>query len=505
MKHNQENDLFLLINSLNKSQKLLLSRKWSKEPYNSFLYVQIYQHMLKSSKYASSELLKAIPSLKAYQLPNVQKEAYTKILEHLRAQQTLTPFEEYRTLLKNYSILKGLNLPEQAEKWKKKAIAFKTTNAIINDAVLVDEETYYYETMSQPDRVNEVILAIEVNPFTKKLMEGFLHFRRFYLQHRFSKNENEYHLLETHLKTILAGLNYGKLSLYDRIVHNRMMYHYHYIQRDFVLGYKYASTLVTTYETYKLNVHYKEVYLKLFNYQLLCLFRLNASKKYTLLLQKFRELEFNTNLPDINLLRESHFKYVLTHTLNLYLIKGDFASGIRHFKAIKHQFELLDKKHNAGYVNSINYKIACLHFGNQEFEECIVYLDKIIYMNLTGRPDLQIFSRILKLTAFFELQETEYIFENIRSVYGYLARNKQLNLFQIEIMNFLRLCATLPNIEIRQELENLRNAMYKVAQNKFEQRPFFYFDIIGWLDSKLENKSLSETIRERGLGHRVLY
>ena len=126
-------------------------------------------------------------------------------------------------------------------------------------------------------------------------------------------------------------------------------------------------------------------------------------------------------------------------------------------------------------------------------------------MNLTGRPDLQIFSRILKLTAFFELQDTEYIFENIRSVYGYLARNKQLNLFQIEIMHFLRVCARLPTIEIKQELENLRTALYKVAQNKFEQRPFFYFDVIGWLDSKLENKSLSETIRERGLGHRVLY
>jgi hypothetical protein len=47
--------------------------------------------------------------------------------------------------------------------------------------------------------------------------------------------------------------------------------------------------------------------------------------------------------------------------------------------------------------------------------------------------------------------------------------------------------------------------MYKVAQNKFEQRPFFYFDIIGWLDSKLEEKSLSDIISERGLGHRVLY
>ncbi len=506
MNHKLENDVFLLVNSLNKSQKLLLSRKWSKEPYTNYLYVQVYLNLLKSKKYDSTLLLASTPNLKPHQLANVQKELHTKILEHLRAQQTLTPFEEYRILLKNYSILKGLNLTEQAEKWKKKALTFKATNAIINDAVLVDEETYYYETMSKPDRVNEVIIANEVNPFTKRLMEGYLNFRQFYLQHRFSKNEEEYNTLATDLTNITNGLNYAELSLYDKIVFNRMMYHYNYIQRDFVLGYKYASTLVSMYEKHSLNTHYKEVYLKLLNYQLLCLFRLNASKKYTLLLAKFKNIQFSSSLPDINLLKVTHFKYKLTHSLNLHLIKGDFDGGIQLFNRLQPQFNELDKKHNIGYVNSINYKIACLHFGNQEFEECITYLDKIIYnMNLTGRPDLQIFSRILKLTAFFELQDTEYIFENIRSVYGYLARNKQLNLFQIEIMHFLRVCARLPTIEIKQELENLRTALYKVAQNKFEQRPFFYFDVIGWLDSKLENKSLSETIRERGLGHRVLY
>jgi len=72
-------------------------------------------------------------------------------------------------------------------------------------------------------------------------------------------------------------------------------------------------------------------------------------------------------------------------------------------------------------------------------------------------------------------------------------------------MNFLRICARLPEANIRDELQNLREALYKVAQDKFEQRPFFYFDVISWLDSRLTNKTISEVISERGLGHRVLY
>ncbi|MDB9882787.1 hypothetical protein OAD66_06595 [Bacteroidia bacterium] len=506
MMHKKENELFLLIRSLNKSQKLGLSRKWSKSPYSDYIYVQLYIQLLATTRYDATELVESVPLLKPHQLGNVQNELYKKILEYLRLQQVPTPFEEYRILLKNYSVLKGLNLIEQADKWKDKALVFKAKNVIINDAVLVDEETYYYETMSSPDMVSQFKFSNEVSPFTQTLMREYLRLREFYLKHRFSKNKREYHRLESSVKLVVRNLEYDDLSLYDKIVYNRMLYHYHYIQRDFVLGYKYASTLVLLYENNGLNQYYKEVYLKLLNYQMLCVFRLNASERYDLLLKKFKDLRFKPSLPDINLLRESHFKYGLTHSLNLFVIKGKFAEGIELFREAELSFNLLNTKHNSGYVNSIYYKVACLHFGNEEFKECIVYLDKLIYnMDRSGRLDLQIFARILKLTSLFELQETEYIFENIRSVYGYIARNKQLNMFQIEIMNFLRVCARLPTTSIRNEMIHFREALQHVALNKFEQRPFFYFDVISWLDSKLNNKSISEVIGERGLGHRILY
>jgi ribosomal protein L21 len=89
MNHKLENDVFLLVNSLNKSQKLLLSRKWSKEPYTNYLYVQVYLNLLKSKKYDSTLLLASTPNLKPHQLANVQKELHTKILEHLRGKKQI--------------------------------------------------------------------------------------------------------------------------------------------------------------------------------------------------------------------------------------------------------------------------------------------------------------------------------------------------------------------------------------------------------------------------------
>jgi hypothetical protein len=505
MNNNSKNATYELIHSLNKSQRLLLSRKWSNPPYSHYLYVQVYQIIIAQKKYNQQEILGSIHTVKPNQLTNILKELTLKILDHLRIQQPPTPFEQYRKLLKNYSILKGLNLPIQAEKWKKKALLFKTQNTIISEAVLVDEETYYYETMSKPDTLEHYKFSNEVSPFTHSLMREYLKLREFYLIHRFSKNEQEHALLSESLNATISQIDYIYLSLYDQVVYNRMLYHFHYIQRDFVMAYKYATTLVSLYEKTGLENYYREVYLKVTNYQLLCLYRLNAGQRYKKLLQRFCAIRFQSSLPDINHLNESHFKYVLTHQLNLYIIRGDFSHGLSHFSTLENRFYSLDINHNAGYVNSIYYKVACLHFGNGDFRSSVSFLDKLIFnMDKSGRPDLQIFARILKLTSLFELQETEYIFENIRSAYSYLARNKQLNMFQIEIMRFLRKCARLPASEIRDELVKLRAALHEVAQNKFEQRPFFYFDVISWLDSKLSGRSIASIISERGLGHRIL-
>lgn len=504
MKHKQINNLTELIMALNKSQRLFLSRKWSYLPYKEFLYVKIYFVIIQEKNADTKTILASVPDVKPNQLANIVKELYTKILDNLKAVQRQTPFDEYRSMLKNYTVLKGLNLSEQANKWRSKALEYKAANAILSDAVLVDEESYYFEILA--DSADQYMFGNEVQPFTASLKNEYLYLRKFYLTKRFSKNAAEYKQLENQTFRVLHNVKYADLSLYDRIVYNRLLYQYHYIQRNFVLAYKYASTLIQIYENEKLDTYYEEVYLKLLNYKLLCLFRLNARQKYREVLDGFQNITFRPSLQNVRLLEVTHFKYRLTHTLNWHLINGDFTGGIAVLEENKAYLASHNNELDASFINGTHYKAACVYFGNQEYQKCIYHLDKIIFFKDTSlRSDLEIFARILKLTALFELQEDEYIYENIRGVYSYLARNKQLNKFQKEIMNFLRICARLPTAEVTGELLNLREALGKVAQDKFEQRPFFYFDVISWLDSKLSNKSIADVIGERGLGHRILY
>ncbi|HRG37391.1 MAG TPA: hypothetical protein PK289_02570 [Bacteroidia bacterium] len=41
--------------------------------------------------------------------------------------------------------------------------------------------------------------------------------------------------------------------------------------------------------------------------------------------------------------------------------------------------------------------------------------------------------------------------------------------------------------------------MEKLEQNHFEKRAFIYFDIISWLESKIQKRTVQEVIREKSL------
>jgi RNase P/RNase MRP subunit POP5 len=39
--------------------------------------------------------------------------------------------------------------------------------------------------------------------------------------------------------------------------------------------------------------------------------------------------------------------------------------------------------------------------------------------------------------------------------------------------------------------------MQVLEKNKFEKKAFLYFDIISWLESKIENKTIQEVIKDK--------
>ena len=65
---------------------------------------------------------------------------------------------------------------------------------------------------------------------------------------------------------------------------------------------------------------------------------------------------------------------------------------------------------------------------------------------------------------------------------------------QKEILNFLRLLPMTRN-ELGKAFKILHAKLVKLSLLPYEKRPFLYLDLISWLESKIENKSVQEVIR----------
>ena len=176
---------------------------------------------------------------------------------------------------------------------------------------------------------------------------------------------------------------------------------------------------------------------------------------------------------------------------------GEFKSGTRIVNALEKDLMNFIPKLNKNTVMIFDYKIACLYFGNYQFKIAIKWLNKIINEKSSDlREDLQSFARILKLICYFELDDTEMINYNVKATYRFLQKKHSFIKYQQLIMDFLR---NSPKAETRsgiiERFRDLKRNMQKLENNRFEKRAFIYFDIVSWLESKIENKSMQEIVQ----------
>jgi len=51
--------------------------------------------------------------------------------------------------------------------------------------------------------------------------------------------------------------------------------------------------------------------------------------------------------------------------------------------------------------------------------------------------------------------------------------------------------------EIKKEFKKIHTRLQKFETHPYEKRAFLYLDILSWLESKIENKTVGEIIREK--------
>jgi hypothetical protein len=145
------------------------------------------------------------------------------------------------------------------------------------------------------------------------------------------------------------------------------------------------------------------------------------------------------------------------------------------------------------------YKIACLYVGNSDYSEALVWLNRIINTEQEDlREDIHGFSRILSLICHYELGHQDLIDYHVRSTYRYLSKRETLQRFHKLILSFLKhMGPNVSQVEMTNAFKTLLDQMVPLESNPYEKRAFIYFDIISWLEGKIDGRPVQEVIREK--------
>jgi hypothetical protein len=504
----EKDNLFVLIKSLSKSEKRQFKLYVGRLGVNQdSKFLMLFNFLDKAKTYDEVAILKKGFVTKR-QISNVKAHLYKQILVSLRLNPSRQNVRiQIREQLDFATILYHKGLYKQSLKVLDKAKALALSNEEKNIAYEVVElekviEAQYI-TRSISGKVDELTIQAKdlslQNVLASKLSNLSLQLYGLFLKRGYVKNDEEFQQLTTYFNDRLPKYDINKLGFREKLWLYKSYLWYSFLIQDFLSSYKYAKKWVELFDEYPNMITPNPVFFLRGNQYLLeTLFYLRHYEKFKNALHHLETIVEESWFPKDDNLSSLTFLYVYTSKFNLHFMEGKFQEGLILetivLKGIEQHKARIDEHH----IMVFYYKIACLYFGLGRYDNCIYYLEKIIKnKSLEMREDLLCFSRVLNLVAHYEAGLDANLESLIRSTYKFLIKMEDLYEVQKEMIKFLKNLGHIYPHELKQEFVKLHKKLKQFEEHPYEGRAFLYLDIISWLESKIENKSVELIIREK--------
>jgi len=510
MTKEQKDNLFVLIKSLSKSEKrqfkLYVGRIGVNEDSKFLLLFTVLQ---KLKIYDEAAILKH-GFVKKEQLSNLKAHLYKQILISLRLNPSHQNIRiQIREQLDFATILYHKGLYTQSLKILDKAKSLAVANEEKNIAYEIIELEKVIEgqyiTRSISNRADALTIQTQElsqqNLLASQLSNLSLQLYGEFLKTGFVKQASEHKKITKYFKDRLPEYKISELGFREKLWLYKSYLWYSFLIQDFLGCYKYSKKWVNIFHEHPGMIKLNPVFF-LNGYQNLleALFFIKNHKKFKDTLTRLIEITKEKEFPKDDNVQSLTFLYVGSNKFNAHFMEGTFREGL---PLIPETLEGIDKhktRIDEHHVMVFYYKIASLYFGIGEHQKCIDFLDKIISnKSLQMREDLLCFSRILNLVAHYEAGLDYNLESLIKSTYKFLIKMEDLYLVQKEMIKFLKQLGDIYPQEIKAAFKELHAKLKVLEDDPYERRAFLYLDILSWLESKIENKSVESVIRRKFL------
>lgn len=509
MPKQQTDHLIELIRSLTKAEKrsfrLFANRQQHAEDK---LFILLFDFIDQNRQYKESELLQKFPQIRKSQLSNIKANLMRQIMSVLRLLHTdcseamnISEMIDHARIFQAKGLHKaGLDLLEKA---KKNAERYDDP---ILEMIALDQERKTesnYITGSSASKADKIMqhseMLLNKVGLRNELANLSLRLYAMYLRFGYVKDEKDHALIREFYESRLPQLNEESLSFYEKIYLFQSKVWYYHMGQDFLNYFKYSKKWVDTFDgDPKMIRNDIMLYLKGRHNMLNALYMSGKADKFV---QEYKAFTWFGENNKKHFTPQEMAGYMLfgnVHLLNKIFLTADYDQGVQEIGLLVDLVKKNTFQWDENRLITFNYKIACVFFGADRYNDALDYLNAIInYPAQNLRQDIQCFARILSLIAHHELKNEMLVSYQIKSVYRYLSKMDDLQSVQKEILSFLRKTPQLHPRDLKKAFTILRSKLTKYQHHAYEKRPFLYLDIIAWLDSKIKGKRIQDIIKER--------
>ncbi|MEM9992114.1 MAG: hypothetical protein AAF738_10145, partial [Bacteroidota bacterium] len=475
---------------------------------DDILFLKLFDFLDKHQEYDELKILKKLPDIKKRQLSNLKAHLYKQLLISLRLlNKNHNVNVEIREAIDYARVLYNKGLYKQSldilSKTKSKALHADRGLLALEIISFEKHIESQYITRSIAERVDELTNE-SGNLFAASLRKdrlSSLSLRLYsqYLKRGYVRNEEDFKAAQQFFYEQLPDYNLQELGFLEKIYWYQAHLWYYHMTQNFAFSYRNAQQLITTFHARPEMIRIElPLYLKSLHHLLNTLFHVQNYGRFVATLGLLEDAGEQYKVNQIRNVEGLYAMYLYIHRINKHYMEGTFSEGETLVMELNEHIEKDTYNWDERREMVFNYKIACMYFGAGKYSEALDYLNLIINQrNPDYRQDIQSFARILSLISHYELGNQRLVEYQIKSVYRFLAKMKDLHDVQREIFRFLRRTPRIHTSQIRDEFIVLKSKLEEAYLKPYERRPFLYFDIISWLESKIDGRSVQEIIHEK--------
>ena len=511
MPKKKKDDLVLLIDSLTKAEKrhfrLFVQRNHATEDR---LFLQLFDYLDKRGSLEEADVLKKIPAIKKAQLPNLKAHLTKQLLTSMRMLSKNQQEDiQIREQIDYARVLYNKGLYQQSLDWLARAKERALEGAFSSQALEIVEfekliESQYItrsfegraeELSAQSARLSQQVARSNEMSTLSLQMYGL------YLKTGFARNQKDYYFVRAFFHSHLPDTPCDTLDFWGKVYYYQAHVWVYHICQEFALCYRYAQKWVDLFQDNPGMITLNPpLYLKGLHNLLGALFNSLSYERFADALEMLEQFPNNHAFTNDRNISGLYHLYLYLHRINKHYLEGSFEDGLQWLPQLSEYIDSEAYPWDRHRIMVFHYRTACLYFGAGDFNQAIHFLNLVINQkNPDYREDIQGFARVLNLIAHFELGNEQLVEYQIKSVYRFLLQMEDLHAVQKEIFRFLRRTPGMRKNVLMDEFRNLHAKLSKLQEDPFERRPFLYLDILSWLESKLENRTVADIIHEKFL------